>query len=203
MRRRGALASVRAVTTWGVTVRVGLVAAAALVGPACSGDDGDAATTSTERTTSSSTSTTVTAPERPSSTTTTAYHPAAVEGQVEAAYLRSWDVYAEAVYNLQLDEEALAEVYAGDALETVGSEIRRRIEERRASYVYVEHDYVVAVASGSSANVVDTLVNHQIIIDAETKEPLEADPNEQQLFNFKLELIEDAWKVTLIERVAS
>ena len=34
---------------------------------------------------------------------------------MEAAYLRSWDVYADAVYDLVLDEEALAEVYADDA----------------------------------------------------------------------------------------
>ena len=78
----------------------------------CSGGDDDAASTTT--TLAPSTTTTTTAPERPASTTTTAFDPATVEGEVEAAYLRSWDVYADAVYDLELDEQALAEVYADE-----------------------------------------------------------------------------------------
>ncbi|MGV3759041.1 MAG: hypothetical protein ACO1PW_05780, partial [Actinomycetota bacterium] len=79
--------------------------AVALLGSGACGDDGDAApTTTTEReTTTSSSTTTSTAPPRPTSTTTTMFDPASVEGEVEAAYLRSWEVYADAVYNLELD----------------------------------------------------------------------------------------------------
>ncbi len=103
----------RAVTSWGSSVRALVVGAALLA--ACSSDDPDAApTTTTSEPTSTTPSSTTTPPERPPSTTTTAFDPASVEGQVEAAYLRSWDVYAEAVYNLELDEAALSEVYADD-----------------------------------------------------------------------------------------
>ena len=88
-------------------VTLGTVLAVAVA--SCSGgDDPEAAST----TIAEPTSTTTTAPERQASTTTTAFDPATVEGEVEAAYLRSWDVYADAVYDLELDEAALAEVYA-------------------------------------------------------------------------------------------
>lgn len=194
------MATVAAVAVWGVTRWAG--SAIFLVGSfACSGDDGEAPTTTeADRTTTSEDVTTTTAPERPASTTTTAYDPTAVEGQVEAAYLRSWDVYADAVYNLELDEQALAEVYAGEALKTVRDEIRRRIAERRPSLVRVAHDYRVTV-TGSTATVLDRFVNHQVALDPETLAPTEDDPNEQTLINFALKLSQGAWRVTLIERI--
>ena len=96
---------------------------------ACS-DDSDGGSPTTESSSSSSSSAT-TAPERAASTTTTAFDPASVEGAVEAAYLRSWDVYADAVYDLVLDEEALESVYAEEHLETKRAEIERRIRGGR------------------------------------------------------------------------
>jgi hypothetical protein len=100
---------VRVVTVWRVALGSVLIGIAAI---GCSDDKDPVASTTSEAEVTSTTTTTSTAPERPASTTTTAYDPVAVEGQVEAAYLRSWDVYADAVYNLELDEDALAEVYA-------------------------------------------------------------------------------------------
>ena len=90
---------------------------------ACSDDGPDESSPTTDETASSTT--TSTAPERPASTTTTAFDPASVEGEVEAAYLKSWDVYADAVYNLVLDEEALAEVYADDEPRDRADEVDR------------------------------------------------------------------------------
>ena len=90
--------------------RVTLCFALALGLVACSDDPTTTASPTTEETLEQPTDDT--APERPASTTTTAFDPASVEGEVEAAYLKSWDVYADAVYDLVLDEEALAEVYA-------------------------------------------------------------------------------------------
>jgi hypothetical protein len=189
------VASVPFVTTWGAAA----AALAVLLGLAgCSGGDDDAGPTTTERTTTSSTTT---EPERPASTTTTAYDPAAVEGQVEAAYLRSWDVYADAVYHLELDEQALAEVFAEDALVLRIAEVERRISEERASLVRIDHDYQVVMTDGSVGNVNDNFVNHQVLIDAETKQPTEPDPNERLLVNFKMKLIDGEWRVVLIEKV--
>lgn len=192
-------ASVRFVTAWGVTVG----AAALVLGlSACSGgSDAGSTTTTTTSSRPVTTTTSSTAPERPTSTTTTMYDPAAVEGQVEAAYLASWDVYADAVYDLELDDAALAEVFAEEALDLRRTEIRGRIDESRASLVHVEHSYEVVVADTSTAYVVDNFVNHQVLIDSRSKEPLEPDPNERLLVSFRLKLIDGAWRVVFIEKV--
>ena len=165
----------------------------------CSGGDDDAASTTT--TLAPSTTTTTTAPEREASTTTTAFDPATVEGEVEAAYLRSWDVYADAVYDLELDEQALAEVYAGVTLANLIDEINVRSSTGRAALVDVDHNYEITLLDSSSAVVVDAYRNHQVLIDPVTKEPTEPDPDEEVLYSFSLTLIDDAWHVTKIERV--
>ncbi len=188
-------------TGWGSSVRALAVGAALLA--ACSNDEPDAAptTTTAEPTTTTASTTTTTAPERPTSTTTTAFDPASVEGQVEAAYLRSWDVYAEAVYNLELDEAALAEVYAGPSLETRRREIEDRIAAGRAALVRVDHDYQVVPVDSTTAAVVDQFLNHQVLIDPDTKVPIDDDPNERLVVNFQLKLIDGSWRVTFIQKV--
>ena len=121
--------------------RVTLCVAVALGLVACSDDPDEGMPTTEER---SSSSTTTTAPERPASTTTTAFDPASVEGEVEAAYLKSWDVYADAVYDLVLDEEALAEVYAETTSNEESQTRSRRIDEGdQRTYVVIDHDYTI------------------------------------------------------------
>jgi hypothetical protein len=185
------------VTSWGASVRALVVGAALLA--ACSNDgDPDAAPTTTgER----AATTTTTAPERPTSTTTTAFDPASVEGQVEAAYLRSWDVYAEAVYNLELDDAALTEVYAERYLDTVRSEIESRIQDGRAALVRVEHEYSIELQDPATAVVIDRYRNHQVLIDPDTKAAIEPDPDEDVVDVVTLRLIGNRWRVTLIEEL--
>lgn len=169
---------------------------------ACSSGDEATPATTTRRPVDATTTTTV--PERPPSTTTTAFDPASVEGQVEAAYLKSWDVYANAVYHLELDEKAFAEVYAGEALDLRRAEIMRREAQSRPAHVRIDHDYdIVSGADVTTANVIDRFVNHQVLIDPVTKRPTEEDPNELLLVNFKLSLIDGRWKVTFIQKVTS
>jgi hypothetical protein len=183
------------VTLRGVTLCTALAVA---VASCTGGDDPESAPTTT---TGEPTSTTTTAPERLASTTTTAFDPSSVEGAVEAAYLRSWDVYADAVYDLELDEPALAEVYAGVSLRNLVNEIRDRATQRRAALVRVEHNYEITVTAPTSAVVVDAYRNHQVLVDAVTKVPLEADPNEEMLYSFSMTLVDGRWHVTKIERV--
>lgn len=197
MHPRAAVTSVGRVTVRGVTLCITL----GLASVACSDDDPSTVPTTTTTVVVDTTTTTV--PERPTSTTTTAFDPASVEGEVEAAYLRSWDVYADAVYDLELDEAALAEVYAEEALELRIDEVNRRIQERRASLVRVDHDYQVVVVDESTVNVIDTFVNHQVLIDPDSRVPIEDDPNETLLVNFKLRLIDGSWRVVFIQKVTS
>jgi hypothetical protein len=180
------------VTTWRVTLGCAVLALAAA---ACSGDDGDAGATTTTEAATTTAPTTTTVPERPPSTTTTAFAPTTVEGEVEAAYLRSWDVYAEAVYNLQLDEAALSSVYAEPLLSVRRNELTRRVNEGRAAAVSVEHDYTIDITGPDTAAIVDSYVNHQVLIDPETKVPVESDPNERLVDAFTARLVDGRWLI--------
>ena len=195
------MTSVRFVTAWGVALRAALVATTLLASCSDDGDNGAATTSSERSTTSTAPTTTSTAPERPASTTTTAYDPAAVEGQVEAAYLKSWDVYADAVYNLDLDEQALTEVYAEALLEARLREINGRLDDGRASWARVDHDYTIQLMDPSTAVIIDKYANHQVLIDPATKEPIEEDPDEQITDVFTLRAIDGAWRVVNQERL--
>lgn len=170
---------------------------------ACSDDDGgsDETTSTTVAPTSTTASTTTTtAPPLPSSTTTTMFDPSTVEGEVEAAYLRSWDVYAEAVYTLELDEAAFADVYTDEHLATKTNELSDRISDGRAALVRVEHNYSIEVLQPGLAAVVDALVNHQVLIDPSTKQPIEEDPNEPLVEITTMRLENGKWKVARKER---
>jgi hypothetical protein len=179
----------------GVTLCTALAVAVA----SCAGGDDPAGPATTD--TAERTSTTTTAPERPASTTTTAFDPASVEGAVEAAYLRSWDVYADAVYDLELDEPALASVYAGEHLETKRNEIEGRIEDGRAAHVRIDHDYTIDLVDDSTAIVIDRYRNHQVLIDPATKQPIEDDPDELVVDAVTLRLVSGLWHVALKERL--
>src|SRR5206468_2078380 len=72
-----------------------------------------------------------------------------VEQQVEAAYLHSWDVFADAVR--RLDPSHLAEVYAAPHLNTAIDEINDRIRSHRPSRVSIEHHVDVQVIDSSTA----------------------------------------------------
>jgi hypothetical protein len=178
--------------------RVTLCTALALAVASCTSDDPEAATTTES---GDPTTTTTTVPERPASTTTTAFDPATVEGEVEAAYLRSWDVYADAVYDLELDQPALSEVYADEHLDAVTDEIMRRIEARQAALVSVEHNYTIQADGATVAFVVDRYRNHQVLLDPDTYEPIEDDPDEELVDLVTLNNAEGSWKVTRIERL--
>ena len=174
----------------------------ALLIAACSSSDPEAATPTTGRSTSRApTTTAVTVPEREPSTTTTAFDPASVEGQVEAAYLKSWDVYADAVYDLHLDESALATVYAGDHLVTKRAEIEDRIAERRAALVVVDHSYTIQLTDSRTAVLVDRFRNHQVLIDPETRRPIESDPDSEVADVVTIKMVGSRWKVTRKERL--
>ncbi len=186
-----------------MTVRgLTLIIVLSLMTASCRDDDpSTASTTTTDEVSTTSSTTTTTVPERPTSTTTTAFDPASIEGQVEAAYLKSWDVYADAVYNLELDEQALSEVYAEEHLATKVAEIERRIDQGEAAYVDVEHDYTIQLTDDSTAIVIDRYQNHQVLIDPVTKDPVEPDPDELVSDVITLKLASSKWRVTLIEEI--
>ncbi len=175
-----------------------LVALLAACGRANDGADGPAATL--PRGEQGRSTPTTTAPPEPATAASTATTAAArtPEQEVEQAYLRSWDVYAEAVR--ELDESGLADSYAGEAHGTVTDDVERYRSANTPVRVNVEHDYRVVAVSETSATVIDGYQNHSVLLDRSTGAPLEPDPNETIVDTYSLTNMDGTWKVTFIAR---
>jgi hypothetical protein len=154
----------------------------------CSGGDGDPGPSASVETTTS----------RPSTTSSSvAMTP---EQEVEAAYLRSWDVYAKAVR--ELDPTGLEESYTGDALDTVRAEVADFAAAGTPVVVKVEHDLTVGVLTPDRALVNDTYVNRNYRVDAKG-EPID-DTNDPGTYEdrYQLDLVDGRWLVSRIERLS-
>jgi hypothetical protein len=124
--------------------------------------------------------------------------PATPEQAVEEAYLRQWDVYAQAVETL--DTTGLDEVLTGDALRAVRREIRDLRREGLRVRVRVKHDLRIRIADAGTAVVIDRYENHSVEFDQETGKPTERDPKELILEAYTLKKLDGAWKVSAIDR---
>jgi hypothetical protein len=161
-----------------------LLALGGLATGACSGGSGDTGPTAE-----------VTAPPREPPTTTEALTP---EEEVEAAYLRSWDVYAKAVR--ELDPSGLEESYAGEQLQRSRDAVESYRQRNVAVRVRVEHDYRIVMAKPTLALVHDRYRNHSVLVDPQSGEPTEPDPNDVYSETYTLQEIDGTWKVTDIAR---
>lgn len=160
-----------------------LCAVASLISvAACSGGDDDtpAATLATSTT---------------ARTTTTQ----SVEAEVEAAFLKSWEVYADAVR--RFDTSRLADAYAGRALDLVRGEVQRLKDANTPLIVKVTHDVSVELGSGNGALVVDRYINENYRINGETQQPIDAvdDPG-TYVERYVMTRVGDSWLVASIER---
>ena len=167
---------------------------AALCGLAvgCGGPEGnDAPSATLAADTPRSTTTSTTAAPEPTTTSTSAPPTGSLEGEVEAAYLRSWDVYREAMF--RLDPSRLEEVYAGDALDLRRREIATAPSPVR---VHVDHDYEIAVVGPDTALVFETYRNHSVYLDRTTMQPIEPDPNSVLRREYVLQKEPPGWRVT-------
>lgn len=152
----------------------------ALLAAACSsGSDakGPTATVGSPKTTESTTTTTKLTPEQ----------------EVEAAYLKSWDVYIRA--KREVTSEGLDCCYFGDQLARTRADIEDRIKRNAPARVSVEHNYRIRMIAADVAVVEDTYRNHSVLIDPDTGEPIEADPNNTSSEIYTLRRIEGVWKV--------
>ena len=192
-----------------------LVVGLGLVGVGCGGGESDSevagSTTEPAVASSSSTSSSVVTTTTAEASTTTAAptttisaepidpalltveERAALEAEIETAYLRSWEVYYDAHRNLDLS--ILDESFAGAALAGVVAKIEDKIAEGTRTAGSIEHNYQIILEPDGTALVVDAMVNHLVKIDAVTHEPLEEDPNEQITQGIEMERIGGTWKV--------
>lgn len=166
---------------------------------ACSSDSpsqAPSATVAAGRTSSTGTNSTP-----PPSTTTSEAIPAAsplssAEHEVEAAYLRSWDVYTDAM--LRLDPSRLEEAYSGSALEVRKAEIADLAKLQTPVRVRVDHDYEVVLVNADTAFVLETYLNHSVYLDGATMQPIEPDPNNVLEREYVLRKEPGGWRVSRI-----
>lgn len=164
-----------------------LLAAAVVLGAlaGCSGSDGDEGPSAT-----------IEAAD-PDPTTTSTTEAPAPEEEVEAAYLKSWEVYAASLESF--DGSRYAEVYAEDALRTRLEELARLKAANTPVRIDVKHDYTLQVIDeGRQAVVLDYYENHSVLLDGETGEPIEPDPNKVVGRQYAMKRIDGAWKIVTV-----
>lgn len=93
-----------------------------------------------------------------------------IEQEVSEAYLRYWEVYADAVFNL--DETRLPEVMTEPQLQRTQQEIESLCQRGRAAKIVVEHDFFIAELDpvGETATIHDEYTNSSYEVDAQTRE---------------------------------
>lgn len=118
-----------------------------------------------------------------------------LEREVEAAYLRYWDIRTQAFLNL--DSSRLGEVMAGDELARAETYIQDLRSQGRAAKMDVEHRIALPKVTSDEAVVYDEYLNKSVFVDPVTKQELKTDaPVETVKVSFYLSRIDGQWKVT-------
>jgi hypothetical protein len=138
----------------------------------------------------SSGSTRTTPPGSPSATPTDA------RAQVEQAYLNAWDVWADAL--VQLDPSRLPDVFTGRALQVVTNQVNEQTRKNEPVQIRAEHNYTITVIDSETASVEDRYINHNVRLDPETLEPVEPDEETRIRRSFTLRLVDSTWKIAEI-----
>jgi hypothetical protein len=126
-----------------------------------------------------------------------------VEPSTSAELLRAynlfWQVRAQALY--ELDSTQLAQVTAGPALEGEQRAIEQLKEKNQAQHVNVEHNPRILYASTDDAAIEDQYLSRSVLVDAESKQPLEPTPASTWRLAYRLRKIDGIWKVVDSVRV--
>lgn len=117
-----------------------------------------------------------------------------VEEEVREAYLRYWEVYAQAL--IDLDTAGLADVMTGPRLERALDEVEGLRNDGRAVRVVVENNPLVVEVENDEATVFDEYENSSYLVDPETKEPVDTPPNAETIRDtVTMVRIDGTWKV--------
>ncbi len=153
-----------------------------------SGCGGNAQSTPPNATVSAAPSTTT----APSTTSTTR----SAKAELLAAYNRSWEVYADALR--QLDASNLATTFAGNALKAAQDEVATQKARNQPVQISVDHRPRVLRITASEGLIEDNYRNHSVVLDPFTGAPAEPDPNEIVYQRQTLKRVGGTWKVVEI-----
>lgn len=169
-----------------VGIAITVIALVGLVMVACNrGSSGQSTATATPSVTQNPT------PVSPGPTTTTT---PSVEEDIAAAYRRYWEIYAEALF--ELEEGKLAEVMTGPRLERGLEEIKSLRADRQAVRSVLDLDPAVVSIRENEATVIDEYENGSYLIDPVTKEPIAGHGSPVLIREaFTLVHVEGVWKV--------
>ncbi|MFN8472784.1 MAG: hypothetical protein U0822_11395 [Anaerolineae bacterium] len=118
-----------------------------------------------------------------------------LEREIEAGYLRYWDVLIQAYLNL--DTSHLGEVMAGDELARVQKEILDLKAQGKAAKLDVEHRIAFAKVAPDNAIVYDEYLNKSVFVDPTTKQELRAsEPATTEKISIYMRKVDGSWKVT-------
>lgn len=114
--------------------------------------------------------------------------------EVEQAYLKYWQVYSDALLNL--DTTRLPQVAADKGLSRIEEEIANLRNEKLALRVRVSHSYIIFDVTDSEAKVYDEIFDRSFTVDPVTKNPPDA-PVKGGLVKdiFFMQKIGGTWKV--------
>ena len=119
--------------------------------------------------------------------------PRDVRAQVEQAYLRAWDVWADSL--LRLDQSKLPEVLTGHALEVITKQVDQQASKDQPVRIRAEHNYTISLIDPTTASIDDRYINHNVRLDPTTLEPIEKDPNHRERTTFTMKLVDGTWKI--------
>ena len=128
----------------------------------------------------------------PSTTSTTL----SAKAELLAAYNRSWEVYADALR--QLDASKLATTFGGNALKAAQDEVATQKARNQPVQISVGHRPRVLRITASEGLIEDNYRNHSVVLDPSTGTPTEPDPNEMVYQRQTLKRLSGTWKVVEI-----
>lgn len=119
-----------------------------------------------------------------------------VKAQVETAYLRAWDVWADALR--RLDASGLPEAMTGDALRAVTQQVDDARRKNEPIRIEVEHKYSITLVDAVTASVDDNYINHSVRLDPKTGQATEPVPNKRVHKSFTMKLVNGTWRLAQI-----
>jgi hypothetical protein len=117
-----------------------------------------------------------------------------LEREVAQAYLRYWDVYAQAMETLSSAQ--LSEVTAGARLQEATDEVGDLRAGGTAAKIQVRHSFTVLGASASEATIRDEYIDSSYAVDPQTRQPV-GTPGEsdRSVVTMRLQRTGETWKV--------